>query len=177
MTRRIYRHRQLEVEAMQYLLSLRPAIIEWCGDKIQHTAIDDDGAEYDLRNLRLDTSQGMLMVELGMWIVKGVLGEFELVAEDLFELLFEPLVDDGIALTNVRHPAAFDVDAEVPGIHTELDLHTGHTRIISKNEEILTDWVTRHFMQQLGQCEGACTWHRVFGWAPEAGCPVHDPDG
>lgn len=175
MTRKTYRHRQLEVEAMQYLLSLRPAIIAWCGDAIQHTAIDDDGSEYDLRNLRITTDEGTLMVELGTWIVKGVLGEFYPVSADLFPLLYES--GDGIALTSARHPPAFDADAEVPGIHTELDLLTGAVRAISANEEKLTDVVTRHFMQELGQCDGACTWHVVFGWAPEAGCPVHDADG
>ena len=88
-----------------------------------------------------------------------------------------PKEDDGVALTSTRHPPGFDTDAEVPGIHTELDLLSGAVREISANEEKLVEVVTRHFMQELGQCEGACTWHVVFGWAPEAGCPVHDPDG
>ena len=85
--------------------------------------------------------------------------------------------DDGPALVSTPHPPGFDLSAEVPGIHTELDLHTGHTRIISRNEEILMARVTTHFKQELGQCESDCMWHPVFGWAPAAGCPVHDPDG
>lgn len=59
----------------------------------------------------------------------------------------------------------------------ELDLISGRTRAISRDELGLRQKVTEDFKKVLGECDGVCEWHPTYGWVPEAGCPVHDPDG
>lgn len=59
----------------------------------QHTAIDDDGAEYDLENLRIHTMEGEMLCMLNDWIIKGVKGEFYPCKPDIFDATYEFVSD------------------------------------------------------------------------------------
>lgn len=82
-----FRKKPVEIEAMQYTLATRDAVIAW--SDATHTAIDDDGAEYELSNLRITTLEGVMRAELGDWIIRGVKGEFYPCKPDIFELTYE----------------------------------------------------------------------------------------
>ncbi len=82
-----YRKKPVEVEAMQYTEEKRDEVIRWCD--CQHTSIDEDGAEYELENLRIHTLEGKMMARLGDYIIKGVQGEFYPCKPDIFEATYE----------------------------------------------------------------------------------------
>ena len=84
-----FRKKPVEIEAMQYTEESRNEIIDWSG--AQHSAIDDDGVEYELLNLRIKTLEGTLMVRPYDWIIKGVAGEFYPCKRDIFEATHEPV--------------------------------------------------------------------------------------
>ena len=87
MEARKFRKKPIIVEALQYTEESRRAVIDWCG--AGHTGIDDDGCEYELRNLRIKTPAGTLMVNLGDWVVKDANGEFCPCKPDIFEQTYE----------------------------------------------------------------------------------------
>ena len=84
-----FRKKPIEIEAIQFTSESRRECIEFCG--CQHTAIDNDGAEYDLQNLRIKTLEGTMAANLGDWIIKGVLGEFYPCKPDLFAATYDPV--------------------------------------------------------------------------------------
>ena len=83
-----YRKKPVVIEAMLYTVETRQEVIAWA--QAQHTSIDDDGAEYELRKLRIHTLEGMMTADLGDWIIKGVKGEFYPCKPDIFEATYEP---------------------------------------------------------------------------------------
>jgi hypothetical protein len=83
-----FRKRPVVIEAMRYTLESRDAVIAWSG--ATGTAIDDDGAEYDLQNIRIPTLEGTMQADLGDWIIRGVAGEFYPCKPDIFEATYEP---------------------------------------------------------------------------------------
>jgi hypothetical protein len=84
-----YRKKPIVVEAMQYTVESRNDIIKWIGSGVQATAIDDDGAEYDLLNLRIHTLEGVMRCDVGDYVIKGVKGEFYPCKPDIFERTYE----------------------------------------------------------------------------------------
>jgi hypothetical protein len=84
-----FRKKPVIVEAMRYSIDSRDKCIEFCG--AVHTAIDDDGAEYELQNLRIVTLEGTMFVQLGDWIIKGVKGEYYPCKHDIFIETYEPV--------------------------------------------------------------------------------------
>lgn len=86
-----YRKKPVVIEAMRYTEETRDAVIAFCG--AQHRAIDDDGAEYELANLRIHTLEGVMRLDVGDWVIKGVKNEFYPCKPDIFEQTYEP-VDD-----------------------------------------------------------------------------------
>jgi hypothetical protein len=93
-----FRKKPVVIEAMQYSLESRDSIIEWCGGKynVISTAIDDDGAEYELENIKIRTLEGDLTVSFDDWIIKGIKGEFYPCKPDIFEQTYEAVeLDDG----------------------------------------------------------------------------------
>ena len=82
-----FRKKPVEIEAIQYTRESRNECIAFCG--AQHMAIDDDGAEYELKNLRIKTLEGTMMAKLDDWIIKGVKGEFYPCKPDIFEATYE----------------------------------------------------------------------------------------
>lgn len=56
----------------------------FCGAVLQVESIDDEGAAYTLKYPRLNTSRGVVRVELGDWIIKrgGANPRFWLIPED-----------------------------------------------------------------------------------------------
>lgn len=85
---RRYRKRPVEVEAMRYTMESRDAVIAWSG--AQGTGIDDDGCEYELASLRIETMEGTMRADLGDWVIRGVAGEFYPCKPDIFEATYEP---------------------------------------------------------------------------------------
>jgi hypothetical protein len=83
-----FRKKPVEVEAMEYTRESRDAVIAWCG--AIHTGIDDDGAEYELENIRIPTPEGDHMAQLGDWIIRGVKGEFYPCKPDIFKATYDP---------------------------------------------------------------------------------------
>ena len=84
-----YRKKPVVIEAMRYTITDRAAVIAWCG--AQSEAINDDGAPYQLKNIRITTLEGVMMAEPGDWIIKGVEGEFYPCKPNIFEKTYEPV--------------------------------------------------------------------------------------
>lgn len=69
-----YRKKPVVIEAMQYTQENRDEVIEWSG--ATHTAIDEDGAEYELATLRIQTHGGEMPARVGDWVIKSRRGGF-----------------------------------------------------------------------------------------------------
>lgn len=82
-----YRKKPVEITALQYTDETRQQIIDWCN--CQHSSIDDDGCEYELENLRINTLEGTMMANKGDYIIQGVQGEFYPCKPDIFEATYE----------------------------------------------------------------------------------------
>ena len=82
-----YRKKPVVIEAMEYTRKTRKAVIAWCG--AGHSAIDDDGAEYETEALRIHTAEGTMHASLGDWIIKGIKGEFYPCKPDIFAATYE----------------------------------------------------------------------------------------
>lgn len=85
-----YRKRPVEVEAIQYSLATRDEIIAWsdCG----HTQIGDFGEEYETESLRIRTLEGVMLLKIGSWLIKGVEGEFYPCADSIFRATYEEVI-------------------------------------------------------------------------------------
>ncbi len=69
-----FRKKPLIIEARQYTRDSRDEIIEWCN--ATHSAINEDGAPYELQNLRIPILNGSITASLGDWIIQNPSGEF-----------------------------------------------------------------------------------------------------
>lgn len=87
-----FRKKSAEVDAILYSPDSRSAVIAFGGDAVQHQAIDDDGAAYDLANLRVRTLNGVVTLSQGEWLVRGVMGEFYPCRADIFDATYEAVV-------------------------------------------------------------------------------------
>ena len=83
-----YRKKPVVVEAMQYTQKNRPCIIKWVPN-IVHVGIDDDGAAYELANIRIPTLEGDMLASIGDWVIKGVKGEFYPCKPDIFDATYD----------------------------------------------------------------------------------------
>jgi len=57
------------------------------------------------------------------------------------------------------------------------DLVSGQTVVMTAAEIQHDEYMTATFSQSLGGCDFACCYAEPYGWVPECGCPVHDPEG
>lgn len=90
-----YRKKPVVVEARQYVmhrLEDRAELIEWCG--AGHTAINEEGEEYETEALRIHTAEGMMLAHPGDWIIRGIAGEFYTCKPDIFVATYEAVVDE-----------------------------------------------------------------------------------
>jgi len=85
-----FRKKPVVIEAVQYTGENVAACKKFC-PKIGTKSIDEDGAEYDLLNLRIPTLEGVMRCDVGDWIIKGVKGEFYPCKPDIFEATYEPV--------------------------------------------------------------------------------------
>lgn len=77
------------IEAIQYTLETRDEIIQEFEGQVTHTAINEDGAEYELENLRITTLEGTMTASLGDYIIRGIQGEVYPCKPDIFEASYE----------------------------------------------------------------------------------------
>jgi hypothetical protein len=82
-----FRKKPVVVEARQYTEEDRASVVEWCG--ATSTGIDDCGCEYELKNIRIHTLEGVMLAAPGDWIIYGVKGEFYPCKPDIFEATYE----------------------------------------------------------------------------------------
>lgn len=82
-----YRKKPIVIQAIHYTPDSRSECIAFCG--AVHTAIDDDGAEYELKNLRIQTLEGEMTANLGDWIIQGIAGEFYPCKPGIFDATYE----------------------------------------------------------------------------------------
>lgn len=54
------------------------------------------------------------------------------------------------------------------------NLITGKISRVTRRQQRTEAKRTLEEKQFRGQCDNECAWTEDFGWAPEAGCPVHD---
>jgi hypothetical protein len=83
-----YNKRPMAVRAMQYTKKSRDKLIAILGEACVHTAIDDDGGEYELQNLRINTLEGPVICRPGWWVIEGVKGEFYCCEPEIFKLTY-----------------------------------------------------------------------------------------
>lgn len=79
----------LEIEAIQYTLETRDEIIRDFEGQITHSGISEEGAEYELENLRIETLEGVMTASLGDYIIRGIQGEVYPCKPDIFEASYE----------------------------------------------------------------------------------------
>lgn len=84
----MFRKRPVEIEARLFANDeTRDDLLAWCGARGH--AIDDDGAEYETRNIFIKTLEGEMMAQPGDWIIRGVQGEFYPCKPDIFAETYE----------------------------------------------------------------------------------------
>ncbi|MEL8056268.1 MAG: hypothetical protein AAGK66_08945, partial [Pseudomonadota bacterium] len=83
-----FRKKPVVIKAVQFTEQTRDEIIAWTG--CRHTAIDDEGADYETANLFIRTLEGDMMAKPGDWIIKGVQGEFYPCKDAIFRETYEP---------------------------------------------------------------------------------------
>lgn len=112
--------RPVPVEAMQYTTNNRDDVIAWSG--AVHTGMDDDGAEYELMNLRLSDGVTDYLVCVGDWVVKNHLGEFSAMKSEVFGGMYRNSEADKPTLADIVRPGSritvngFEMDiAQVDG--------------------------------------------------------------
>lgn len=84
-----YRSKPVVIEAKQYIGGNRQVIIDFVGASLIHTGIDDDGAEYELLNMRIKTLEGEMMVCPGDYVIRGTEGEFYPCKASIFAAKYE----------------------------------------------------------------------------------------
>jgi hypothetical protein len=57
-----------------------------------------------------------------------------------------------------------------------LNLITGRIELPTDAELAHEERMTELTKKRLGKCDCACRYTEPFGWVPECGCPIHDPD-
>jgi hypothetical protein len=82
-TPRQYRKRPVIIEAMQYTVESCRALHDWIG--YEHA---DHSEDCDM-GINIDTLEGMMTVDVGAWVIKGVAGEFYPCRPDIFEATYE----------------------------------------------------------------------------------------
>ena len=85
---RKYRKKPVEVYAFEYVF-YSCEFLRWAKDM----EFDNWQATTAENNLLINTCEGVLRVEEGDWIIKGIKGEFYPCKPDIFELTYE-LVED-----------------------------------------------------------------------------------
>lgn len=88
-----FRKKPVVVEAMKYTRDSRAELLAWIGAAAQGAGVDEDGATYELRRIRISTPGGQVQADIGDWIIKGVAGEFYLCKPDIFAATYEELVE------------------------------------------------------------------------------------
>ncbi len=83
-----YRKKPIEVEAIQYTPMSREACIRF-SDAVGHTAIDEEGEEYEILNLKIETLEGTMRCKVGDWIIRGVEGEIYPCKNSIFQKTYE----------------------------------------------------------------------------------------
>ena len=74
----------VKVEVMQYTGDSIPEILLWIGSKASRNGLTD--------RLLIETLEGVMVAELGDYIVKGVHGEFYPVKENIFNETYDIVV-------------------------------------------------------------------------------------
>ena len=89
-----FRKKPVVIEAILYTEDSRDAVIAWGYPHIQSQSIDDDGAEYELMNLRIPTLEGTMILRPGNWLIRGVNGELYPCKPDIFDATYERVSDE-----------------------------------------------------------------------------------
>lgn len=84
-----FRSKVVEIDAVQYTDATRDEVIAWSG--AQGTSIDNDGAEYELMNLRIET-------------LEGLRGEFYPCKPDVFAMKYEPVGSASVRAAEDKQP-------------------------------------------------------------------------
>lgn len=74
----------VKVEVMQYTDDSIPEILLWIGSKASRNGLTD--------RLLIETLEGVMVAELGDYIIKGVHGEFYPVKENIFNETYDIVV-------------------------------------------------------------------------------------
>jgi len=59
---------------------------------------------------------------------------------------------------------------------TRYDLINGSVSVPTRHEIQQEEYMTAVLRQSLGDCACECHYTEPYGWVPECGCPVHDPE-
>ena len=79
-----YRKKPIVIEAMQFTDEMKDRVHTWIGCN-RIAGFDDDGSPI----LKIQTLEGVMVANLGDWVIKGVKGEFYPCKADIFELTYE----------------------------------------------------------------------------------------
>jgi hypothetical protein len=81
-----FRKKPVEVEAVQFTEESKDQVFNWVRCT-KAAGTDVDGSPF----LKIQTLEGVMLAEVGDWIIRGVAGEFYPCKPDIFDATYEPL--------------------------------------------------------------------------------------
>lgn len=86
-----FRKKPVVIEAMQYHLNSGFAINEWSGGiAVESPALEPSEENPSGQYLQIKTLEGVMIGNIGDWIICGVNGEFYPCKPDIFQKTYEP---------------------------------------------------------------------------------------
>lgn len=85
-----FRKKPVVVEAVQWTGQAIEGLPEWCGD-VSHITLP-------VHHVNINTLEGTMSCHLNDWIIRGVKGEIYPCKPDIFEMTYEPVKLDTMAV-------------------------------------------------------------------------------
>lgn len=90
-----YSKKPMAVEAVQLTRENADEVAAWMNGKRKESDAYFPGPGRGVtKGVAIHTLEGVMTAEWGAWVVRGVVGEFWPVREDIFALTYEPVVED-----------------------------------------------------------------------------------
>lgn len=85
-----FRKKPVVIEAVQFNGSNGAAIAEWCGGRWLKRPKPSDPTDVH-EFIQIPTLEGVMVADVGDWIIRGVAGEFYPCKPETFETTYEPV--------------------------------------------------------------------------------------
>ncbi len=90
-----YRKKPVVIEAMRFeQKTFNPELLDFIGERANFPECKIAGIDPAEGKFKIRTLEGVMVAEVGDYIIKGVKGEFYPCKPDIFEMTYEPVEDD-----------------------------------------------------------------------------------